>query len=161
MPSEDELFADLERFLAIYRNTVEARDRILATRPGEFHTASRARNIAEAAEPDPEPLFRPKDSGEYLASVRAQRQRRTRRHEDLVRQFGEHVRGQGWTAATNVHPRDLVLRHGASEFLVEAEVVRNNAQHAVREAIGQLFSYRHFWYRERQTPDPVLERPSS
>jgi hypothetical protein len=55
-----------------------------------------------------------------------------------------------------VHPRDLVLTGPGGEILVEAKTVRANAELAVREAIGQLFSYRHFWYRHKQQQDPRL-----
>jgi hypothetical protein len=49
--------------------------------------------------------------------------------------------------STKVHPRDLVLRQDGSEWLVEAKVVRSgNSTHAVRSALGQLYSYRHFLY---------------
>jgi hypothetical protein len=63
----------------------------------------------------------------------------------------------GWTPATNVHPRDLTLRRsGEEKVLVEAETVGPNAEFAVREAIGQLFTYRHPLYRGRQKDDPTL-----
>jgi hypothetical protein len=49
-----------------------------------------------------------------------------------------------------------VLRGPKGEYLVEAKTVSNNAELAVRDAIGQLFAYRHFFYRRRQVDDPVL-----
>jgi hypothetical protein len=55
-----------------------------------------------------------------------------------------------------VHPRDLTLRRAAEEVLVEAETVGPNAEFAVREAIGQLYTYQHLLYRERQKADPEL-----
>jgi hypothetical protein len=55
-----------------------------------------------------------------------------------------------------VHPRDLTLRRPGEEVLVEAETVGPNAEPAVREAIGQLFTYQHLLYRERSKPDPIL-----
>jgi hypothetical protein len=57
-----------------------------------------------------------------------------------------------------VHPRDLVVTGSTPqrEWLVEAKVVKANAELAVREAIGQLFAYRHFFYREEGRPDPLL-----
>jgi hypothetical protein len=56
----------------------------------------------------------------------------------------------GWTPATNVHPRDLVLRKPGYEVFVEAKNVGNNAELAVRAAIGQLFTYRHFVYDQQR-----------
>lgn len=44
----------------------------------------------------------------------------------------------------------------ADHWLVEAKTVGPNAEIAVREAIGQLFSYRHFCYRDIGRPDPSL-----
>ena len=58
--------------------------------------------------------------------------------------------------ATNVYPRDLVVTDPAREWLVEAKVVKANAELAVREAVGQLFAYRHFFYRMEGKPDPLL-----
>ncbi len=41
----------------------------------------------------------------------------------------------------------MTLRTGDVEWLVEAKVLyRGNASNAVREAVGQLFSYAHFLY---------------
>jgi hypothetical protein len=59
-------------------------------------------------------------------------------------------------AATNVHPCDLVVTGPQTEWLVEAKVVKANAEIAVREAVGQLFAYRHFYYRLHGRPDPLL-----
>lgn len=156
-PDESTLWSDLERFLAIYREVIAARDRLLIERPGELHIPTRSRSTPVAPPPArQDPVFRPKDPGDYVANVPAQRQRRTRKHEDLVRRFGEHARVNNWTAATNVHPRDLVLRSPSREVVVEAKTVGNNAEFAVRDAIGQLFAYRHFLYRARSQPDPTL-----
>lgn len=48
------------------------------------------------------------------------------------------------------------MRDGDVEWLVEARIVGVNAEHEVRAAIGQLFAYRHFCYRETEEPDPQL-----
>jgi hypothetical protein len=57
---------------------------------------------------------------------------------------------------TNVHPRDLVLRKQGQEVLVEAKVVGNNSEFAVREAIGQLFAYRYFLYSMQERSGPTM-----
>ncbi len=50
----------------------------------------------------------------------------------------------------------MVIKANTQEWLVEAKIVGLNAEIAVRETIGQLFSYRHFYYREARLQDPQL-----
>ncbi|MET9722976.1 MrcB family domain-containing protein [Streptomyces zaomyceticus] len=109
---------------------------------------------------DPLAHFRPKDSSAYVAQIRARQQVKQRSHEKLIEDFGHHVAEHGYDPITDLqHPKDLVLRsHGAAaessdEWLVEAKVVRNaNPTQAVREAVGQLYEYRHFLYQKRHEP---------
>ncbi len=128
-----------------------------------YDLSGHVRKVSDsAADFDPLAEFHPKDSGEYTAQIRARQQVKQRSHEDLVKDFGLYVAGRGYTPITRAqHPKDLVLRHQqpsegqGSEWLVEAKVVRNgNPTVAVREAIGQLYEYRHFLYREE--PEPYL-----
>lgn len=64
-----------------------------------------------------------------------------------MREYGESAAEHGFTPVTTEHPKDLVLRTDDAEYLVEAKVIRNgNSTQAVREAIGQLFTYRFFLY---------------
>ncbi|MEV4946067.1 DUF3578 domain-containing protein [Streptomyces sp. NPDC053755] len=116
-----------------------------------------------AVQPVADPLagFQPKNSGEYVAQITARQQVKQRSHEKLIEDFGHFVVRRGYSPFTRgQHPKDLVLRRiGAAEsdveWLVEAKVVRNgNPTKAVREAVGQLYEYRHFLY-ERQ-PEPFL-----
>ncbi len=156
LPAEAELHRHLGRFLDIYQRTIAARNQLILAHPDRFGTST-DRNPAELAEPvDPPPQFRPKDASDYTANVPAQVQKRSRKHEHLVARFGEHVRTLGFTAATNVHPRDIVVTRQAAEHLVEAKTVGTNAEHAVREALGQLYSYRYFYYTCRGKPSPTL-----
>lgn len=156
LPAERVLRADLDDFLAVYRDTVTVRERLLTRRPGEFHVSTRARAIDATDEGSKEPVFRPKDASDYVTHLPAQTQKKTRKHEVLVKRFGEHARHVGLVPRTNVHPRDLVLHGPDAVYLVEAKIVRNNAEPAVRDAIGQLFAYRHFFYRRCQVGDPRL-----
>jgi hypothetical protein len=155
LPPESALRADLERFLALYQSCVEAKREILAASPGTIRTAATAEAPPSRYVRTP-PVFRPKNSAEYVATVPAQKQVRYRRHERLVERFGSWVKEAGATPATNVHPRDLTITHGGHEWLVEAKIVGTNAELAVRDAIGQLYAYRHFYYREKGQPDPLL-----
>lgn len=104
--------------------------------------------------------FRPKDSADYVALIRAHRQVRERRHEALIRDFVEYISERGYEPlSVGKHPRDLVLRRSGvdGEWLVEAKVVKEcNPKNPVREAIGQLYEYRHFLYVEASLPEPHL-----
>ncbi|MFI6081493.1 MrcB family domain-containing protein [Streptomyces sp. NPDC051217] len=125
---------------------------------------SYATNGHVANEGDPLAGFQPKDSSDYIANIAAKQQIKRRRHESLIAEFGLHIASRGFTPKTKLmHPRDLVLhrQNGAQdtsdEWLVEAKVVRDgNPTEAVRHAVGQLFEYSHFLYRERGRPEPHL-----
>jgi hypothetical protein len=107
LPPASSLAADLSRFATIYTRCVEAKDQLAANR--RVRTSSRSEERRNEARP-PKLEFKPKDSSDYLARVAAATQRRGRRHEALVRAFGETVVDSGRAAATNVHPRDLIVR---------------------------------------------------
>lgn len=155
LPDEDELRNDLHRFLALYDSCVELKDELRATDPEALQTIAGAVKTRRPPAPKP-PIFRPKNAAEYTATVQAQQQNRERRHEALIHDFGSWVNARGLVAATNVHPRDLVVTDSSREWLLEAKVVKANAELAVRAAIGQLFAYRHFYYRLQDKPDPLL-----
>lgn len=116
------------------------------------------------SEGDPLAGFQPKDSSDYIANIAAKQQIKKRHHEALIAAFGLHVASRGFIPTTRLkHPRDLILRRqneersDGEEWLVEAKVVREgNPTEAVRHAVGQLFEYSHFLYRERGLPDPHL-----
>ncbi|MEV7677432.1 DUF3578 domain-containing protein [Streptomyces sp. NPDC088341] len=116
------------------------------------------------SEDNPLAGFHPKDSSDYLANIVARQQVKKRHHEELVRSFGLHVVSCGYAPTTKLmHPKDLVLhRRGegaksGDEWLVEAKVVRGgNPTEAVRQAVGQLYEYSYFLYRERERPEPHL-----
>jgi 5-methylcytosine-specific restriction enzyme MrcB-like protein len=97
--------------------------------------------------------FRPKDDGDYVVNIPTRTERRKRRHETLVREFGEYAKTRGFTPSTARHPKDIVLTASHGEWLVEAKVVKSgNPTKAVREAVGQLLEYRHFLCDRRKPP---------
>src|SRR5262245_4173800 len=146
LPLERVLRADLQRMLDLYQDAIAAKRLLLTTEPGSIATASGSPGDGTRNE-DLFDYFKPKDAGDYLAHVQGGTFRRTRRHEALIAEYGAWVRAKGFAASTAEHPKDLVLRRGSSEWLVEGEILRRgNAAHAVREAIGQLFEYRRFEY---------------
>jgi hypothetical protein len=156
LPDNATLEEDLERILGLYQDAISAKRALLATDPGSI--ASPAGWSSARSDDDPAlDHFKPKDSGDYLAHVTGGTFVRTRRHEALIKQYGEWAQDAGFTASTAEHPKDLVLRLDGVEWLVEAEVVRRgNAAHAVREAIGQLFEYRRFLYVDQAKVSPNL-----
>lgn len=154
LPEISSLADDLRDFAAVYTRCVSLKDQLAANR--RVRTSSRSER-QQTVSPTPVPEFRPKDGSDYLANVKAATQRRTRKHEALIREFGDAVRSTGRAVATNVHPRDLVVHdRSGDEWLIEAKTVGLNAEPAVRDAIGQLFAYRHFYYRDAGKPDPAL-----
>lgn len=57
--------------------------------------------------------FNPKDDTDYVAIISAKKLIKSRKHETLVKKFGEHAKSCGFTASTP-HPIDLVLEKMAS-----------------------------------------------
>lgn len=150
---EEVLRADLARFLALYADCVEIKREMLVATPGVVKTTAGSARRTYRTHP---PAFRPKSSADYQTQVSAHVQIKGRRHESLITLFVDRVRKAGLTAANNVHPCDLTVESASKHWLIEAKTVGANAEPAVREAIGQLFAYRHFCYRELNREDPAL-----
>jgi hypothetical protein len=102
LPAEGVLRSDLRRFLALYDSCVDLNDELRGTDPDAIHTTAGAIGTRRPIRPKA-PIFRPKDAGEYTATVQAQVQTRERRHETLIREFGTWIGTRGLVAATNVH----------------------------------------------------------
>lgn len=156
LPDDSELSSDLTRLLGLYANCVEIKQEILATQPGLIHTSAGAANDVPNSTLKP-PVFRPNSSADYTAHIREQVQRKSRRHEKLVEEFATWVKQSKLTPA-NKHTgrRDLTVDGNGQHWLIEAKIVGANAELVVREAIGQLFTYRQAYYRDRKKPDPGL-----
>jgi hypothetical protein len=155
LPTESELRADLQRFIALYREAVPIRQAVIAADPTAF-------NVPASPPPDDQEgvVFQPKNAEDYIAWVKAHQQRRTRKHEALVKAFGEMALSRGWRARTKgVHPRDLVLDRDEEHLLVEAKIVRANPEFAVREAIGQLLAYEFVFYTAPVTKVALFSAP--
>lgn len=98
--------------------------------------------------------FKPKDSSDYVAHIKSRRMVKQRSHEAPIEDFGLWCARAGFEVSTAVHPRDLVLRRGREEWLVEAKVIyMGNATQAVRAALAQALMYRHFLHAK---PGPRL-----
>ncbi|MFJ2820883.1 MrcB family domain-containing protein [Streptomyces toxytricini] len=111
--------------------------------------------------------FKPRNSSDYIAHIAAHQQVKSRKHEELIKDFAAYISKRDYTPKNqHVHPKDLTLQPSDAErapapdgreWLVEAKVVRKGrADTAVREAIGQLREYSYFLYREKQLPAPHL-----
>lgn len=152
MPSERQLRDDLWAILALYQRAL-----IVKRQTSGYGLFPPSGNGVSPPEPerqvDPLQDFKPKNSADYLAYLRGRVLKKERRHERLIEEFGNFAADRGYVVSTKVHPRDLVLRRNGKEWLVEAKVVYvGNVTDAVRAAVGQLFSYRHFWYAEPPSP---------
>jgi hypothetical protein len=147
LPPEAALRADLIRFMDLYRSAVLARQHTvdLTSDRGSSGTSDHTGGGLLAD-------FRPKSAADYIAHLSGKVLTKSRKHERLVRDFGEHAATLGFKVATP-HPRDLTLRRDGTEWLVEAKVIyRGNATDAVRSAIGQLLTYQHFHYPSTTQP---------
>ncbi|QGV80440.1 MrcB family domain-containing protein [Streptomyces ficellus] len=155
LPSDDDLVKDLGEAVQLLRDAAVV-DRFWLQSP----TATEP--IIEFAEhghaEDPLADFQAKSSDSYYVDVQGGRQERTKEHEALLLRFAQHAAACGYVAITkNMHPRDVVLRHPRfpqREWLVEGKTVKPRAAYrAVREAVGQLYEYRHFYYERKGHPE--------
>lgn len=119
----------------------------------DFEAATFLAQAGDSAE-----WFKPKNASDYVAHVTERTLVKSRDHEALIEEFGTYIRERGFRPVTKkVHPRDLVLIKDADRWLVEAKAVYSgNATQAVREATGQLLTYRHFLYIKPNEPTPHL-----
>lgn len=154
LPAPEKLQGDLDRVLSVYQHAVEVKRRRLQEQPGSIASPSVLQLVDEKADPLQE--FRPKDDSDYVARLSGQELVKSRRHETIVREYGLWVAPRGFRLSTTEHPRDLVLYRDENTWLCEVKVVyQGNATEAVRAALGQLYSYRHFLYRASQEPKLV------
>lgn len=154
LPENAVLARDLDRMLKLYQTVIEVNSEI---RDEDNEAAEKvAPTFATSQKKKWVPQFKPKSSEEYLVQIAKQTQVKSRKHEAVVASLGKYVESLQLTPATNVHPRDVCIRTSKREFLVEVKVVGRNAEECVRDAIGQLFSYRHFYYRSKGLADPRL-----
>ena len=146
LPREATLVADLARALALYGRAVAAKRHMLQANPGVIKTRS-VSTRAQGAPVDPLQDFKPKSGAQYRAVITGRTIVKKRDHELLIKRYGEWVASKGFAPSTTEHPKDLVIRRGPDEWLTEAKVIRGNATNAVREAIGQLFTYNYMLHR--------------
>jgi hypothetical protein len=140
LPPLSRMEDDLGMMLALYDRVMSIRDAMAI--------ASSQRGGPEDARPDV-PItsagidFNPKSDSDYVVQIEARTVTRSRRHETLVRRFGEWAATRDFMVATP-HPLDLWLVHGDQGWVVEAKIARPPMAESVRMAIGQLVEYRRF-----------------
>jgi hypothetical protein len=144
LPRESDLRRDLGLFFSLYGQSIAAKRDLLQRSPGTVASAS----VEQTTDtPDPLRYFKPKDDSDYVARLSGRVLVKSRRHERLVRYYGEWLLAAGFDVFTDGHPRDLVARRQREQWLVEAKILyQGNATNAVRSALGQLYTYRHFLY---------------
>lgn len=144
LPAEEELVQYFNRFIDLYDHAVHIKESALVNQPGKFSTPARKSPKDTNRKPF---VFMPKSSEDYLVQAPSyvDPQRRQRRHEQLVHDFGRYAICRSLGAATSHHPIDLVLKGDFGEIIVEVKIIDvTHPSAAIRESIGQLFEYRTF-----------------
>lgn len=136
LEDEARLLADLNRFVKLYQDAIVVKRDLLQSDPGKVSSSSVQKKSTDA---DPLRDFAPKDDSEYVAHLTGRALVKSRRHETLVREYGLYAHSLGFSAATNVHPRDLTLRRGEDEWLIEAKV--STAETPQTRSVTQSGSY--------------------
>jgi hypothetical protein len=162
MPPSELLRSDLLSMLRPYAMACAFADQQSLIKPGSWTTESGdsdyKRREAKSTTPNFDD-FTPKDSTDVVATWQhvADQQIRSRKHEFLIEEFGTHVRTRGIKVTNrNIGKRDLLMKDEAGvEYLVEAKTVSHDGEAAVRDAIGQLFAYRHQYYDKAARPKMV------
>lgn len=147
----DDLQSDLDRLLGLYSSAVMAREDALVRTSDP--AALPPRDPARPRRPVT-PEFKPKDASSYKAHIKEQDLRKNRTHERIVDRVGKYLLGRGFAPNTNVHPIDLeATRPDHDPIMIEVKYFpAGHPRESVRQAIGQLYEYRHFY----GTPDQPL-----
>jgi hypothetical protein len=147
LPDNASLEADLIRLVHLYQAALQARNELRLTTHDTIVTTT-----PHTAPGQPEGVFKPKSDREYIQHLEGKKLVKSRKHETLVKDYGEFVTDNGYRPATNVHPRDLILDRQREHWLVEAKIVyQGNGVRATREALAQLLMYRSFLYKPDRT----------
>ncbi|MFV0129732.1 MrcB family domain-containing protein [Streptomyces sp. HMX112] len=163
LPSDEGLTADLDEAVQLLRDAA-AVDRFWLKTPKDDEPVIEYLPVEAHHGDGPfDPLsgFRAKGSDSYYVDIQGDRQERAKEHEALLLRFAHHAVACGYTPLTQgMHPRDVVLRHPdvpGQDWLVEGKTVKAKKEYlAVREAVGQLYEYRHFYYEKRKKHAPHL-----
>jgi hypothetical protein len=111
LPPEVDLRRDLKDLLSTYQLAVAIKRELLQTSPGVISSSSSG---TVSVLTDSLWDFKPKSDADYLTFIQGRQIRKSRRHEQLVREFGLWISERGWSPSTTEHPKDLVLRRRSS-----------------------------------------------
>lgn len=146
LPSEEKLRTDLKRMLDLYTAVITAKKLLVQENPQTFQIPAEKMQNSTVLE------FKPKSADEYLSKVEARLLKKTRKHEMLVADLHANLSDKGFVVGNNRHPEDLSIDNAdGPPFIVEVKIVHSNTEHAVREAIGQLFTYEYVLHPYEQT----------
>ena len=141
LPPEEVLSGDLRRFFELYSRSLQIRNKLVLE---DEETFVGIHNNPALAEQVGLGGFNPKNDSDYEVDIKARKIVKSRRHETLVKHFGDHAKAVGFQPSTP-HPIDVLLSHQGDEWIVEAKIIYDlNFSEGVRGAIGQLMEYRHF-----------------
>jgi len=166
-PSEEVLQKDLQNMFTIYDATREINDEIRSLGLKERITVSKDANSVKKQTVKSDiasGFFEPRNSSEYVAHFTKMSYQVSPLHEALLTEFAKFAESKSCNPINKkIGARDLVLvTSSGGEILVEAKTVGQSQEMVVRQAIGQLFSYRYVYYEGRDIPLVALfNRPIS
>jgi hypothetical protein len=167
LPDEEVLQDDLNSMFTIYDATREINDEIRSLGEKERITVSKdlktvSRSFAKTDISTG--FFEPRTTSEYVAHFTKMTYQVSPLHEALLTEFAKFAESKAWEPVNKkIGARDLVLvGKSGIEVLVEAKTVGRSQELVVRQAIGQLFSYRYVYYQGDDIPLIALfNRPIS
>ena len=156
-PSEELLQSDLDAMFTIYDATREINDEIRSLGQKERITVSKDPRIVAKKTTKSDitnGFFEPRSTSEYIAHFTKMTYQVSPLHEALLTEFAKYAESKSWEPKNKkIGARDLVLvGRAGEEILVEAKTVGQSQELVVRQAIGQLFSYRYVYYEGAAIP---------
>jgi hypothetical protein len=155
-PNENELQDNLDAMFTIYDacrsindeiRSLGQKDRITVSKdPKTVNRISTKNDITTG-------FFEPRNTSEYVAHFTKMTYQVSPLHEALITEFAKFAETKSWEPKNKkIGARDLVLVNNGEEILVEAKTVGQSQELVVRQAIGQLFSYRYVYYDGKNIP---------
>lgn len=156
-PDEEILQNDLDSMFTIYDATREINDEIRSTGQKERITVSKDPKTLSKISTKTDistGFFEPRTTSEYVAHFTKMTYQVSPLHEALLTEFAKYAESKSWEPKNKkIGARDLVLvGKSGIEVLVEAKTVGRSQELVVRQAIGQLFSYRYVYYQGSDIP---------
>jgi len=156
-PGDEILQSDLDAMFTIYDATREINDEIRSLGQKERITVSKDPKVLTQKTTKNDistGFFEPRNTSEYVAHFTKMTYQVSPLHEALLTEFAKYAESKAWEPKNKkIGARDLVLVNASgTEILVEAKTVGQSQELVVRQAIGQLFSYRYVYYESADIP---------